>query len=277
MSRWSAVLMIIPALVAAQPASVRVTFSDSAGARIPFAVVQVDPRTRRAASDSGVLYLEVAAADSIQLSVRRIGYAPFDGWVRRAADGPTYDVRLTVLPQAIKAVEVRSLATNRLYRSGFYRRMEERLRITSRSVFFTPEELEVRNDDRVTSLLQATSLVRVDRANITGGPASYEVMNVLMGRGRCMANILLDGNVPVGLVEDYLAEVEYAQSSAAVARPSLLPPPSSNLTPVDRLVSPGIIAGIEVYATASGAPPELRAKVQRNNCPLIAIWTGRRQ
>jgi hypothetical protein len=277
MTRWSALAQLLPVLVAAQPASVRVVFSDSVGTRIPFVVVQVDPRTRRAANDSGVIFLELAAADSIQLSVRRIGYAPFDGWVTRAADGPNYEVRLSVLPQAIKAVEVRSLATNRLYRSGFYRRMEERQKITSRSFYFTPEELEVRNDDRVSSLLQATSFIRVDRANISGRSAGYETMNVLMGRGRCMANILLDGSVPVGLVEDYMAELEYRQSTAAIARPSASPMPSTNLTPVDRLVSPGVIAGIEVYASASGAPPELRTKVERANCPLIAIWTGRRQ
>ena len=286
MTRWTAALLLVPLFhpslhprarsspLGVQPPSVRVVISDSLGNRVPFAVVQVDSRTRRAASDSGVVLLELAAADSIKLSIRRIGFAPFDGWAKRTADGAAYDVRLAVLPQTLRAVQVRAPSENRLFRAGFYERMEGSFRITARSLFMTPEELELRNADRVTSLLQGVDFLRITRVRTGSGSASYDVANVVRGRGRCTANILLDGQIPPGIVEEVMAEEMRGTSFVGSnhARPTGGP-----VIPLDQVVLPGSIAGIEVYQMASGAPVELRVKVKRPTCPLIAIWTGARR
>jgi hypothetical protein len=277
MTRLAAALLFVPLLHPPFPGSqsptVRVVISDSLGNRVPFAVVQVDPRTRRAASDSGVVLLARAAADSIQLSIRRIGFAPFDGWGKRTPDG-SYEVRLAVLPQAIKAVQIRAVSENRLFRSGFYQRMEEWAKITARSAFITPEELEELNADRVTSLLRRVDFLRIHRENITGGAASYDMANIVRGRGRCTANILLDGQIPIGLAEEVFAEEVLGGNPVGrnVATRSSAP-----VIPLDQVILPGSIAGLEVYQMASGAPVELRTKVKRANCPLIAIWSGARR
>jgi hypothetical protein len=281
MARVSAALLLVPSLLAAQASSVRVVIADSLGNRVPFAVVQVDPRTRRAANDSGVVYLETAAADSIKLSIRRIGFAPFDGWAIRTADGAAYAVRLVPLPQALKEVQIRSVSENRLYRSGFYGRMEERMKITARANFITPEELEDLNADQVTTILRRVDFLRINRENITGGAASYDMANVVTGRGRCTANILLDGQIPAGLVEEVFAtDVATTQSTSlpnSGGDRNRATRSSGPIIPIDQVIQPGSIAGIEIYQMASGAPPELRTKVKRANCPLIAIWSGARR
>jgi hypothetical protein len=97
--------------------------------------------------------------------------------------------------------------------------------------------------------------------------------NVVRGRGRCTANILLDGEIPPGVLEEVAAE-EVAQSSLGPNRARRTGGPA---VPLDQIVLPGSIAGVEVYQTASSAPVELRVKVRRATCPLIAIWTGPRR
>jgi hypothetical protein len=271
---WATALwMLLPTAVAAQGGPVRVVIADTSGLRIAFAVVQLDASMRRIASDSGVATFETGAADSIRLVVRRIGYAPFEGWVPRTGGGNEYAVALTPLAQTLRTVQVRAPEDNRLFRAGFYRRLDERLRIPSRSEFFTPEDLDQRNAGRVTHLLQGVGFLRIEQAQIGPGSASYDFAMVVMGRGRCYANILLDGNVPAALVEDWLAEHELIQR----ARGGAAPPTPNSLTPIDRLLQPGSIAGLEVYATATLAPDELRAKARRPTCPLVAIWTGARR
>jgi hypothetical protein len=261
------------ATAVAQSVASRVLVTDSAGAPIPFAVVQFDPRTRRAASDSGVVAFEGKGADSVALIVRRIGFAPFDGWVTRSPDSREFVVRLARLAHTLKTVQIRAPSENRLYRSGFYTRMEERMRIAARSEFFTPEQLDIRNAFKMTDIMRSVSFLRIDNRPAGGIEGGYPVM----GRGRCMANILVDGNVPVGLVEDYAADQEYRASFAGQARPPSGPAPSNMVMSIDRYVMPGVVSGVEAYASADGAPVELRTKAKRPNCPLIAIWTGPRQ
>jgi hypothetical protein len=265
--------LLLPAALAAQDSGVRVIVADTGGTRIPFAVVLFEASTRRIASDSGIATYERGAADSLRLVVRRIGYAPFEGWVARSGDGSEYAVALTPLPQTLRTVQVRAPEDNRLFRAGFYRRLDERLRTPSRSEFFTPEDLDQRNAGRVTHLLQGVGFLRIEQAQIGPGSASYDLAYVVLGRGRCYANILLDGNVPAALVEEWLAEADVRSRARGVP----VEPRPESVTPLDRLLQPGSIAGLEVYATASLAPDELRSKARRPTCPLVAIWTGARR
>ena len=276
MTRWLTTFLL-PAVLGAQPSVIRVIVTDTTGMRIPFAIVQLDASTRRATSDSGVTSFEMHAADSLNLVVRRIGFAPFEGWVLRSATGSEYVVRLARLAQALRAVQVRAPSENRLYRAGFYARMEEKSRIPSRSEFFTPEDLDRRNAISVTNILQGVNFIRIERTNITGGSAGFYVMNVVNGRGKCRATVLLDGNVPAGNIEDYVAEMDYRGSNAGASRPLAGSAPRPELVvSIDRIVSPESIAGLEVYASAAQAPDALRSKVKRLACPVVAIWTGPR-
>lgn len=271
MTRWSAALLLVPSLLSAQAPVVRVVISDSLGNRVPFAVVQVDAQTRRVASDSGVVLLELPAADSIKLSIRRIGFAPFEGWAKLTVDGVAYDVRLAMLPQALKEVQIRSVSENRLFRSGFYQRMEDQLKISTRSEFFTPEDMDRRNAQRMTDVLRGVSFIRIERTGFGDRHGG-----AVMGRGRCMANILVDGHAPVWTLEDATAESDQAGSFAGRSR-GARPSGRGEGVPLDALLAPGVVTGFEVYASADGAPIELRAKAKRPTCPLVAIWTGPRR
>lgn len=271
--RSAALLVAAPAALSAQARTVRILVADTAGVRIPFAVVQLDATTRRVASDSGVAIAEVPVADSIKVIVRRIGYAAFEGWVRLDPAVGEHAISLIPLPQTLRTMQVRAPSENRLYRAGFYQRLEDRLKIPGRVEFFTPEDLDQRNASRVTHLLQGVSYLRIEQTRIGPGSASYDFAAVVMGRGRCFANILLDGNVPAALVEEWLAELELVRRAQGAGASH----PPIDLTPIDRLLQPGSIAGLEVYATATLAPDELRGKVKRATCPLVAIWTGSRR
>lgn len=262
-----AAILALVSTAGAQESVVRVVVSDSIGARIPFAVVMYKDGVSRAANDSGVALVEVATLDSVRLVVRRMGFLPSEGWVPPGSGARVYAVTLRRLPQRLKEVAIRAPGDNRLFRAGFYERMDDRTKISTNTRFFTPEELDMRNADQVSSILAAVPFLTIRYMSEVGGPTRMlgRKVPVITGRGRCPATILLDGQVPKGLYEDFASEDRN--------------PITANVTPIpfDDLVRPGSITGIEVYQSASGAPAELRIKVTRPNCPLVALWTGPRQ
>lgn len=60
----------------------RVLVTDSLRTPIPFALVTISGGASRVANDSGYAVLPRATGDSVKLLVRRMGFAPFEGWVR---------------------------------------------------------------------------------------------------------------------------------------------------------------------------------------------------
>lgn len=260
----------------AQDSRVRVVVSDATGQRVPFAIVQQGARAARAANDSGVAILEATAGDSMRLVVRRLGFESAEVWV---PSGPGLSESVITLRRIrpLKEYQIRPPEEDRLFRAGFYRRMEEAVRTTSRSVFFTPEVLNRRGATRLTELLRELHFLTISRESVDAGSGGYNRAEIVLGRSRCTANILLDGEVLDGIVEEVRAvEVAATLSSLsadlAAARNHANPTGGPHFT-LDQLVSPSVVAGIEVYAVASGAPTELRMRSRRGNCPLIAIWT----
>src|SRR3972149_706377 len=97
---------------------------DALGTPVSWAMVRIAGSAPQIADDSGRMRVASVEGDSIQVSVRRIGYRPFDGWVRRSPhDGPF----TTILPRlalALDTVRVTAAAVSTpLARTGFYDRV----------------------------------------------------------------------------------------------------------------------------------------------------------
>jgi uncharacterized protein (DUF433 family) len=271
--------LLLPAVAAAQGKTVSVVITDSLGNRVAFAWVQSRSGTPRAADDSGRVTLDLAPADSIPLSVRRIGYTPFEGNAGRDAAVGAYRVTLTPLPQALERINIIAPRENRLYQNGFYARAEDAWRIATPSRFLSPEALEARPASRTSQLINGISFITIQREG--GKP-------LITGRGRCPVTVLIDGRRQRGMVEEIVTrEGEMALHNIARMLPASMEPEErvaaarrefiSSRQSIDDLINPGTIAALEAYASANQAPVEFRNEALSPTCALIAIWTGPRQ
>jgi hypothetical protein len=252
---------------------VRVVVADADGEPVRFAVVQRAGSVVRTVTDSsGVAVLFSVASDSLRLLVRRVGFVPFHEWVRRSAAGPDYAVTIALRPDVPIPLGGSRSAGDRLARTGFYERIARARSAGARMRFFAPEDLALRDAFRLTELLREVAFLQVDR----GYPGAFR-HHAIMGIDRCAANVLVDGFAPPWTLEDALFDSDFRSSPFGLAIGSDSAFSRGDAIPLDRLTSPGSIAGLEVYASAHGAPVELRLRASRHGCPLIAIWTGPRQ
>ncbi len=241
----------------AQAQGVLVLVRDSTEMPVSYANVQPVNGVRRVADVEGRAQFAVSRADSLRFAVRRLGFQPFIGWVRREGDS-TY--RVTLAPAASKAREVRVVATRDtpLARTGFYERIDRARRGAYSARFFTPEELDLRNPADITQLLQGENMVRPLVFTQNG-----RRQIVLAGRGvKCAMTILLDGRRVTGTLEEMIED------------PRKNP---SGLIAVDDLVPASSVAAIELYGSVAMAPVELQRAAGGVGCGIVAIWTGSRQ
>lgn len=271
--------LLLPAVAAAQGKTVNVVVTDSLGNRVAFAWVQSKSGTPRAADDSGRVTIDLAPADSIQLTVRRMGYTPFEGKVGRDAALEGYRVTLNPMPQALDRIRIIAPQENRLYRNGFYARADEAWKIATPSRFLSPEAIEARPATRTSQLLSGISFITIQREG--GKP-------FLIGRGRCAVTVLVDGRRQKGMVE----EASTPEGESEIRRKSIMLPASvqpemrmgvarrefiEERQSIDDIVNPGTIAAIEAYASANQAPVEFRNQAMTPSCAIVIIWTGPRQ
>ena len=149
--------------------------------------------------------------------------------------------RLGVLltTQVVRAQQqVRTLETR-----GFYERMADKEKGALVGDFVTPEEIEMRNPQRVTQLLEQRSGIRVmrnDRCQVIA--TCYRVY----GQSGCPATIYLDNQRLNKLSE-------------------------ADVPAVDELIPVTGVSAIEVYPRGSSAPP--RFPMLAGTCAIVVIWT----
>lgn len=251
----AAVLMLAATTAQAQQDRVVARVFDAEARPVPFALVTLRDGVSRIADDSGRVTFNEAAQDSTRFIVRRIGYDPFFGYVKRSADGD-FPIMLRVLPRSIQTLRVTERANTPLGRSGFYDRVQRVQAGAYSARMITPEELELRNPTKFTQMMQGENAVRVQR---------YDHRMMLTGRGgQCAMSILLDGMRVTGTLEELVEN-------------KVNPPPVSSLTSIDDLVNMNGVAAIEIYSSAASIPAELQRSLGGGSCGLIAIWTGRRR
>ncbi|MBW7934383.1 MAG: hypothetical protein H3C62_12425 [Gemmatimonadaceae bacterium] len=239
------------------------------GQPVPYAVMSVEETPDRIADVNGALSLPLKARDSVKVSVRRIGFRPFDGWARRAGSDDVFEAVMTPVAAIIDTVRVTARQATPLANTGFYERVERVKKSAMLGEFISPEELDRRNYNRLSDILQGRQYSRVQM--MRGREAGRPYL-VVQGRGRCLMNIVVDGQHVRGTSQDLNAsEIPTSIRSSGSAQGG------SASIGLDDIVDGRSIMGVEIYPSMAGAPVELIPTSSRGSCGLVVIWTGPRK
>ena len=222
--------------------------TDSGGRTVAYASLDGGARYRAISNAVGEFRFSVPTNVGFEINVRRIGFLPTRVRVEAGTDTT---IRITVQQLAV-------LMTTQIVRAqqqirtlelrGFYDRMLENQRGSLVGVYILPEEIEMRNPQRVTQLLEARQGVQVRRFGRCNVIATcYRVMGV----GGCAATVFLDGQRLNRLAD---------ASGNANAAPA-----------VDELIPVSSVSAVEVYPRGAMAPSKYQAL--GGTCAIVLIWT----
>lgn len=257
---WTA-LSLTWTVARAQVERITIVVDDAQSRPIPYALVSLGSGLTRVADDSGHALFLTEPKDSLRLHVRRIGFTPFIGWVRRSGGGAEYQVMMDPLVITLDTVAVTARRNTPLARTGFYDRVQRVQRGAFAARMITPEELDQRNPIRITQMLAGESMVRLTPF----GEGARGQRMIARGRGtECAMTILLDGMRVTGTLEELLNN-------------KVRPPPWQSLMSLDELVPAAAVMAIEIYGSSISAPAELLRSAGLASCGIVAIWTGSRK
>lgn len=245
-----AAAVLAPDLAASQDMrSVKGTVSDSSGRPVPYVNIDGGPRYRSVTNASGEFTLKLPAKEAMEVAVRRIGFLPAKFKVEPGGD-TTVAIQLQQLGVMLNAQVVRAQQQMRsLEFRGFYERMLQREQGALVGEFVTPEEIEMRNPQRVTQLFEQRSGIHVRREGRC--QVIVQCFRVL-GTGGCAATVYLDGQ-----------RLNRLQDAAATG--------SSAAPPIDELITVSSVAAIEIYPRGSSVPPKYQSFA--GTCAVVVIWT----
>jgi hypothetical protein len=261
----------IRALARAVAANVRTimgTVTDTAHRPIPGAEVRIRGGASVVTSADGGFHFADAPLDAVLLEIRRVGFAPAIVGVPTGRD-TTLALGLGPLAQELDSVKVSERELKPEHLRAFEDRMHGRDRGARGGYFITAADIEQRNPTLVTSMFTSIPGIHVLRVAGTrnfsvfgmsrgmAGPLTKASVN---GEDRyCDATVFLDG-IRVMSGGDVVS-FNSRSSQTAYARG----------VPIDQLVLPSNIAGIEVYPSPNTAPTEYQ--VVNNGCAIVLIWT----
>jgi hypothetical protein len=210
---------------------------DSVGSALEGAIVTIEAVGRTVLSDrDGRFRLGGLPSDTIDVSVRRVGFAPAY-FAIAIPPATTVSIAVKMLPNTVKLGtvvvegEARDLTLNR---NGFY----DRKRFMG-GVFLDAKFMEQRRGLKATTLLREVPRVRVS-CPPRGGMGCTPL--VPSGAGLCVPDLVIDGMVvpSAGNEFDFIVDTRY-------------------------------VRGIEVYRTFLETPSEFRRP--QNACGSIVVWT----
>lgn len=224
------------------------TVTDSGGRPVPYVNVDGGPRYRTLTNASGEFMLRLPLREAIEVNVRRIGFLPARFKVEPGSD-TTVTVQMQQLAVLMTTQIIRAQQQIRtLEFRGFYERMLERERGALVADFIMPEEIEMRNPQRVSQLIEQRRGVQVRR---TGGCNIIATCYRVFGTNGCPATIFLDGQRLNPL----------ASASNDI----------SGAPPVDELIPVSGVSAVEIYPRGAMAPPKFQAL--GGSCAVVLIWT----
>lgn len=252
---------------------------DALGLPVGWAMIQIAGGAPQIADDSGRVPLNGIRDDSLQVSVRRIGYRPFDGWVVRSVPNGTFTAILPRLALALDTVRVTAAAVSTpLARTGFYDRVARVRRGAFTAEFITPEELDERNRSQLSQIFSGRRYTTLTMVRVAG-----RQVPALLGRGKCAMTILVDGVRVTKTTQDLVLEAGAPQSiRSAGSRPSSIHTANqqgevTGFLGLDDIVDGRSVMAIEIYPSTANAPAELIPMGGRGSCGFVAIWTGGRR
>ncbi len=244
---WSTLLLVwAPAAARAQTIG-GVVLEDSTRMPVTDATVTIIPvdttGERGATTDSvGHFHVALAAAGKFVLRVTHPSYTTLLTDTVDVARGEAVTLELHVGRNAIplKPLVVTARVDARL------REFRERMTHgTGFGRFLTREDIERRPGARLTDLLRGISGVRIVPIAPCGGCSPSEVVYMRGITENCTPTVLMDG---------------------------LITPQDAGF-PLDALISPEMLEGIEIYVDPAGVPASLNTTT--NSCGVIALWTAR--
>jgi hypothetical protein len=193
----------------------------------------------------GTFGLDSLPAGTHTLDVRVIGYVPVQTVVHLSERMPAVaNVTLGERAVVLSSVQVRgtpiysSLFKPKL--AGFFDRMRDnRLGVTN-GYFITPADLERRKPSNITQMVENLPSVHIRHGQRPGD-------DVIVGRRDCPMTVFLDGVRVIGKV-------------GSVREESL-----------NTIISPGMVAAMEIYADAFDAPPQYQP--ENATCGVVLVWT----
>lgn len=217
-------------------------------------VVLQDARGRVVASrttdELGQFRFLVEQTGPVRLRVGRVGYRPVTTPELDFGDYTLFSVEVRLAVEAVLLAPLEVVGRSRSSLSptlaGF-----ERRRQGGTGWYVTRADIERQKPDRVTDLLATAPGVAIHRRI------------VFMGRaGGCPAQIYVDGFL-----------LNRPTPAGSGMGPGRRTPSSTEMFPIDDVVKPDVVEGIEVYQGLSRVPPEFLSPEAA--CGVVAVWTRR--
>jgi hypothetical protein len=251
-------------IVAAQPAQrvIAGTIVDVRDVPVAFVGITVrgDSKSMVTTNDSGRFVLVIPHRNRVVFEAKRVGFMPSQFTLVAGGD-TTVSILLLPATTQLPKVEVKDVAPKPIGLAGFERRMIERKRGAGAGWFVTAKDIEATNPLRSTQVVEAIPSVVVRRES---GDRFAIYGRTGVGQ-ECPATVYLDG-VIIGGMSD-IAMARDRRGRAIVVK-------AAEGAPIDMLVEPSDIAGVEVYQRGIFAPNSLQPNdPNAMRCAIVAFWT----
>ena len=219
----------------------------------PVAYAVIESVTRRVVADDSGRFRVSIGSGSGYLRIRRIGFKPLNAEYEAGTD-TSLTLQLEPVARTLERAVIEATAVSRaLELRGFYRRFQEHEKGINAGQFITAEEIQQRNPNRITQMLDGRPGVKASRVGGFGRMADKCLAASAMcfapqGVGGCWMTVYLDGRRMNGM--------RTGSNSPAM---------------IDEIVIPTDVAGMEVYTSPLRAPPEYQTL--SGTCGVVLIWT----
>lgn len=224
--------------------------------------VRGDAKSNVTSNDSGRFVLVVPHRNRLVFEARRVGFMPSQ--IALAGGGDTTVVILLLpAPTQLPGVQIKDSPLKAAGLAGFERRMADRKHGAGAGWFITRKDIEEASPIRSTQVVAAVPSIVVRRES-----GDKFAIHGRTGIGQeCPATVYLDGVIVGGITD--LAMARDRRGRAIVVK-------SAEGAPIDMLVEPSDIAGVEVYQRGIFAPVSLQPnEPNAMRCAIVAYWTKR--
>jgi len=244
---------VLATAAGAQDRALHVTSTDSEP--IAYAFVQANGGRAMLTDENGRVSIGPGKKQTFTIEVRRIGYTPYYGKIDFPDTAITIPIILPSIAQQLGSVKVTADKNkSSLERSGFYRRWLDGQKGVTSAAFIGPEEIEKRNESRVSIILGSINGIRITRTN-NGNNV------VVSGTSSCGMAIIIDGRQVCPNAGCHLLDTSAGMTDM-------------NSVLIDQVIDLSSVAGIEVYRRGGNMPSDFHVD---GECGAVALWTGSRR